>query len=213
MKNIVLTINLLAMVLVALLIVLGVRYALNLYTHHGEAIEVPSLRGVTMGEAVAQFDALGLFVAVSDTGYVKGEKAGVILDQTPDAGSRVKTGRTVYVVVNATRSPLITFPDIIDNSSVREATAKLKAMGFKVGSPEQVAGERDWVYGAKSDGRYLVAGDRVSVDATVTLQVGNGLAAGDDSISVIDEDNIGAEPYDNDIDLDDIDLDEYIEEL
>ena len=33
-------------------------------------------------------------------------------------------------------SPRITIPDVIDNSSLREAMAKLTAMGFKLGSPE-----------------------------------------------------------------------------
>lgn len=212
-KNIFLIVNLLAMMLVALLIVLGVRFALNSYTHHGEAIEVPSLRGETLIAAASRLEVLDLRLEVSDTSYMKGEPAGAILAQTPDAGSRVKSGRTIYVTVNASHSPTIVFPDIVDNSSVREATAKLRAMGLKVTEPERVAGERDWVYGAKADGRPVTAGDRISKDATITIQVGDGYAEGGDSLSVIDEDNIGGGYYGHSDSYEEIEIDGYTDEI
>ena len=65
-------------------------------------------------------------------------------------------------------------PDIIDNSSVREATAKLTALGFKLLEPQIVIGERDWVYGIVSRGRRLNAGDRISIEQPLTLLIGSG---------------------------------------
>ena len=93
------------------------------------------------------------------------------------------------MIVNAAHSPMITLPDIIDNSSLREAMAKLSAMGFKVGKPEYIPGERDWVYGVTVRGRQVVAGDRISVDDVVTVQAGSGIRDESDSIEYVDIDD------------------------
>ena len=86
----------------------------------------------------------------------------------------MKKGHTIYVTVNSPSSPTVTIPDIIDNSSVREATAKLTALGFKLLEPKVVTGEKDWVYGILCRGRRVSAGDRVSIDLPLSLMVGNG---------------------------------------
>lgn len=56
---------------------------------------------------------------------------------------------------------------------MRQAAAKLKAMGFKLTEPEMVAGEQDWVYGIKYRGRALKAGDKVPSEALLTLCIGS----------------------------------------
>ena len=99
--------------------------------------------------------------------------SGIILTQTPAAGSRVKEGRTVYLTITTNDVPLVKIPDLIDNSSLRQAEAKLKAIGFKLTEPEYVSGEQDWVYGIKYRGRSLRAGDKVPYEALLTLSVGN----------------------------------------
>lgn len=64
-------------------------------------------------------------------------------------------------------------PDLIDNSSLRQAEAKLKAMGFRLTEPEYVSGEQDWIYGIKYRGRSLMSGDKIPHEAILTLCVGN----------------------------------------
>ena len=63
--------NLLAMAVVVVLLCLGVKYGIDLYTHHGEKIVVPNLRQKSYADAEHILDKLGLEIAVSDTGYVK----------------------------------------------------------------------------------------------------------------------------------------------
>ncbi len=181
--------NLAAMALVVALACYGLKYWLGVYTHHGEAIEVPDLRQKSFKDAQHILRGLGLDVTVSDTGYVKTLSPDCILEQTPEPGARVKSGRMVTVIVNAAHSPMITLPDIIDNSSLREAMAKLSAMGFKVGKPEYIPGERDWVYGVTVRGRQVVAGERISVDDVVTVQAGSGIRDESDSIEYVDIDD------------------------
>ena len=80
-------------------------------------------------------------------------------------------------------------PDIADNSSLREAEARLKAMGLKLSPCEYVDGERDWVYGVKYRGKNIFGGDRIPIDAELTLQVGSG-SFNDDTLFVDDPDGL-----------------------
>lgn len=178
--------NIFAMIAVIAVLIVAVWIGLNIYTKHGEAIAIPDVRHKSMTEARRILEEKGLNVEVTDTGYVKGLAADCVLEQNPASGETVKSGHTVSLIVNASSTPTITLPDIIQNSSLREATAKLKAMGFKVGPPNFVEGEKDWVYGVTVDGRQVASGDHISVNKTVVLQVGNGLMAESDSVHYVD---------------------------
>lgn len=113
---------------------------------------------------------------------------------------KVKPGHIIYVTVNSPSSPSFAIPDIIDNSSYREAEAKLQAIGFKLLPPKRIIGERDWVYGILCRGRRLNTGEHVSIDSPLTLLIGNGQYGEDDDIDYTepeyyyeeDEDEIGA---------------------
>lgn len=166
--------NLLAMALTVVLICVGVKYGLDIYTHHGEGVPVPNLTGMDFNRAADLLERNGLRIVVSDSGYNKRMPAECVLAQSPGEGTNVKQGHTIYVTVNSPSSPTVAIPDIIDNSSVREATAKLTALGFKLLEPQIVIGERDWVYGIVSRGRRLNAGDRISIEQPLTLLIGSG---------------------------------------
>lgn len=166
--------NLLAMALTVVLLCVGVKYGLDIYTHHGEGVPVPNLTGMNFENAANLLDRNGLRIVVSDSGYNKKLPADCILAQSPGEGTSVKKGHTIYVTVNSPSSPTVAIPDIIDNSSVREATAKLSALGFKLLEPKVVTGEKDWVYGILCRGRRLSTGDRISIELPLTLMIGNG---------------------------------------
>ena len=201
--------NLLAMAVVCLLAFLGIRYGLNTYTHHGESIAIPDVREKSTQSAIATLEGIGMAVEVVDTGYVKTLPPDCVLEQTPEAGQHVKSGHLVRLVVNAQHAPTLKLPDIIDNSSLRTAMSRLSAMGFKVGVPEFVPGEKDWVVGVKADGKPVDTGDKISVNATVVRQAGNGMVGADDSITYVDP-SIDAQNYD-DYEYGDVDDFEVVE--
>ena len=166
--------NLLTMAVIVVLLCFGVKYGLEIYTHHGEGIVVPQVKGMTYSKARMLLEEDGLTIMVTDSGYNKTLPADYILAQTPGYGTKVKSGHTVYVTVNSPSSPTVVVPDIVDNSSVREAEAKLTAMGFRLLPAKRVSGERDWVYGIICRGRRVSNGDRISIDYPLTLLVGDG---------------------------------------
>ncbi len=178
--------NLLAMVLLVVVLALGVHIALNLYTHHGETVSVPDVRKQSLEAAVDAMEAKGLVVEVNDTGYVKNLPPGTVLEQMPSADTRVKTGRVIYLTINATNSPTLALPDIIDNSSLREAQARLTALGFKLGEPKYIPGEKDWVYGVQVNGRGVTKGQRIPIDAKVIILVGNGQVSNEEDLVITD---------------------------
>ena len=143
-------------------------------THHGEGIAVPDLKGMSYHKARLLLEENQLNIVVSDSGFVKTMPADCILAQTPGFGSKVKSGHTIYVTVNSPSSPTFAIPDIVDNSSFREAEAKLMAMGFRLTEPQKVVGEKDWVYGIICRGRRVSNGDRVPIDYPLTLMIGTG---------------------------------------
>ena len=178
--------NLLAMVIVIVLLALGVKYGLDWYTHHGEGVKIPKIEGMDFTKARSLIEDHGLNIMVSDSGYNKAMAANSILVQSPGAGTTVKLGHTIYVTINSPSSPSVAIPDIIDNSSYREAEAKLLALGFKLTPPQQVAGEKDWVYGVLCRGRRIASGENVSIDNPLTLMIGSGTYDSDEEIDYIE---------------------------
>ena len=109
-----------------------------------------------------------------DSTYDHTKPSGAIMVQTPKAGSRVKSGREIYLTINSKESPTVALPDIADNCSLREAQDRLRQLGFRVGPIEEIVGDKDWVYGVKCRGRMVMSGERVPTDAVITLIVGSG---------------------------------------
>ncbi|MCM0341749.1 PASTA domain-containing protein [Bacteroides fragilis] len=187
-------VNIIAMVVVAVLIVFGALKGLDIYTRHGQAVVVPDVKGMSISEAEKMFRDQGLTYVVSDSNYVKNKPSGIILDLNPSVGQKVKEGRTIYLTINTLSTPLCVVPDVADNSSVRQAQAKLMAAGFKLTENRMVSGERDWVYGVIYQGRQLQIGDKAPIGATLTLMVGDGVqSAGADSVDMVEDAAISAD--------------------
>lgn len=172
------------MVVVLAGVIFGVLAALDAYTRHGEAVVVPDVKGLSLAEAQTMFADRGLNCVVADSSYVKNLPAGCILDYSPTAGQRVKEGRMVYLTINALDIPLQEVPDVADNSSVRQAEARLLAAGFRLTNNDSIPGEKDWVYAVKYRGNSLEIGAKVPMGAILTLVIGNGEEAPADSLQV-----------------------------
>ena len=182
--------NVIAILIVIALLCIGVKYGLDFYTHHGESIVVPNIVNMQFDEAEDKLDELGLTLVVSDTGYVKTLPPDCILEQTPVEGKRVKSDHVINVTVNAASAPRLVLPDVIDNGSFREVSSMLASMGFKLGEPQYIPGERDWIYGILVNGRKVAAGDRIPKDAKLVIQVGDGTRSATDTLSVNEEEQI-----------------------
>ena len=165
--------NLIAMVLVGIALCVGLWVWMLQYTMHGESVQVPEVKGMMLSDAEYALEKLELVTVVVDSAYVRQQPAGIVLEQKPVAGSRVKSGREIYLTINQKQTPTNTIPDIAGNCSRREAEARLRALGFKIGPMEFVPGDPDWVIALKVNGREVYTGERVPCDAPIVLVIGN----------------------------------------
>jgi beta-lactam-binding protein with PASTA domain len=184
------------------LLIAGVMFWLSKYTRQEEVTIVPEMKGIPLAHAERLLQWKGLEYQVADSNYVENQLPGRILEQTPSAGQTVKKGRIIYLTINKESVPEYPVPDVADNSSVRQAEAKIMAAGFKLTEHKLIAGERDWVYGVIHKGRTLAPGDKVPMGTTLTLVVGSGqskeqmdLMERDDAYTT-EEDDDDAEFYD-----------------
>lgn len=188
--------NVIAMIVLTGLLIFFVLQGIDVYTQHGKSVLVPSLKGMNEEEAQVMLRNRGLDCVVVDSGYDKNKPSGCILEQNPSDGQHVKKGRTIYLTINSLTMPMQTIPDVADNSSVRQATAKLISAGFQLTANESIPGQLDWVYGIKYNGRQLMLGEKVPTGATLTLVVGNGTkeVIKEDSVSVDGDNSETTEP-------------------
>lgn len=174
-KNIKLVlVNLAAMVLVVVLIPYLVLLWLDAYTRHGESYKVPDVCGMQLDDAKQVLRKSNLDLEIVDYKYKQGASENEIVEQSPVAGSDVKEGRKIMLVMNSTSRPLEIIPSVIDNCSLREAEARLEASGFVVENIVTRKGEKDWVYAIKYNDSILVNGSSVPRGAGLTLIIGRG---------------------------------------
>lgn len=110
----------------------GVFYALRLFTG-GEVVVVPDVRSKSLVEAVRMLQDAGLKSDVQSEVFDPNLAAGYIISQDPEALSRVKTERTILLVVSK-GTELKAVPDVTGKTE-RDATLELQNAGFKVSPP------------------------------------------------------------------------------
>lgn len=84
--------NLFAMAIVVVLLCVGVKFGIDIYTHHGEAIPIPDIRHKNFADAERILADAGLQIEVSDTGFVRNLPPDCILEQSPTPGDVSRLG-------------------------------------------------------------------------------------------------------------------------
>ena len=177
--------SIVAMVIVVIAVPVVAFYMLDIFTHHGEKIEVPSVTGKMIGDAESMLQERDLVAVVNDSLYDKYSTPGMVLDQMPKTGYEVKGGRVVYLTVAMRNVPTVQLPDVVSHGALREAEATLTGLGFKLTPNEPVEGKPlELVVGVKQNGKEVYAGEMIPRDRPLTLLVGAGES---DSIYVSDE--------------------------
>lgn len=144
------------------------------YTLHGKVIEVPNVCGKSLDAGAKLLNDKFLGYEIVDYKYQKGAGENEILEQRPSGAAKVKKGRKIQLTLNSGKEPTISLPDVIDNCSLREAEARLRAAGFKLTEHVTVAGEKDWVYSVIMGEDTLKSAAEVPLGSTLTLVIGSG---------------------------------------
>ncbi len=89
--------NLLGILLFVVVVVFGVLQWLKLYTNHGQKLEMQSYIDQHISEAQEDAESRSFVMIVNDSVHIVGKPGGLIQNQNPKGGSRVKEGRKIYV--------------------------------------------------------------------------------------------------------------------
>lgn len=114
-----------------IIVVAIISICLSIYTRHNSHIEVPEFLGMELNEATHAARKANLRLTVSDSLYVPSYAGGVILKQTPAAGSEVKGRRHIFVTVNSYRQKQVEVP-YVTGYSLRQAKNVLELAGLEI---------------------------------------------------------------------------------
>ncbi|MBZ5513817.1 MAG: PASTA domain-containing protein [Acidobacteriia bacterium] len=101
-------------------------------TIHGNQETMPSLVGMTLAAAERTASYKGLVVKVEDKIFSAQRPADQIVSQQPPAGTRIKVGQHVHVIVSL-GPPRVAIPNLV-GSSLRAAQITAAQRGLTVGS-------------------------------------------------------------------------------
>lgn len=136
--------HLVAVVGITALLIGGIMWILNLYTLHGESVEVPDLNNMNIEDAQRLLATRDLEIEVLDSICKGGGLGGVIKDQTPRANARVKESRKIYITVTGYTdcTASIYYKDLIGRS-LDYVRRQMKRSKIKIGkNPKYIPGGR-----------------------------------------------------------------------
>ena len=179
--------NLVLMVLVAAFLIWAGLAFLKIYTRWGDAVEVPSVVGLSRAEADRELSRADLRMEIIDSVYVDSAKPGVVMETNPRPGSKVKSNRVIFVIVNANNARQISLPQVIQLSR-RQALASLRGSGFTHITEKFVPGEfNDLVLSVRDGSKNiaLMSGKRLPVNTPIVLEISSRTLL--DSLTLVEE--------------------------
>lgn len=120
-------------VAISLILLLGTMLSLKIYTHHGKTIIVPDLTGLTMEEVGDVTSSRHLRFEVVDSVFSTEMPRGTVIKQNPNASSRVKRNRNIFLTMNAVTQEMVSMPQLI-GLSFRQARLALQNAGLTQGA-------------------------------------------------------------------------------
>jgi beta-lactam-binding protein with PASTA domain len=148
---------------------------IDVFTSHGQQVQVPDVRNLPLEKAIDILEDAGLRWEISDsTTFYENYKPGTVIDQDPKAKSYIKKIRIIYLNVNAMHAPIIPLPKLVDLPG-RQGVAMLKAMGYKHVIMDSIPSEMDGlILQVTVDGHTVAPGRPVSVNSQIKITVGDG---------------------------------------
>lgn len=147
---------------------------LDVFTEHGTYKVVPDVKGQQFSQAKETIESNGFRWEISDSIYNDTFAPGCVMEQTPKENTKVKSNRTIYVVINAFTPRLVNLPNVCDMSE-RQAIAKLQEVGLRNIVVETVDSPyKGLVLECKFNGLAIAPGKKIPSSSNITLYVGDG---------------------------------------
>lgn len=112
---------------IALLLTLSFLW-MSSYTHHGEALQVPSYLNINIDEARQKADQQNLKIVVNDSIWSADKAAGTVIEQSPKPLSKVKENRTIYLTITKFHAEEKLLPTLAGNDNYNYYKRRLKQL-------------------------------------------------------------------------------------
>jgi len=169
--------SVLILMFAGLFIFYGTLVVLRHYTHHGEALSVPDVRGMTLDEAEKMLKSKKMRWQLSDSVYVASVIPGAVYIQSPEPGSKVKENRNIFLTINSLAPEKVRMPNVVD-LSFRQAKTMLESQGLSVGRIDYVPYiAKDYVLKQLYRGEEIRRGTEIIKGSDIDLVVGLGLSS------------------------------------
>ena len=162
------------LLLILLLLFLG---SLDLITHHGKTMRIPSVTGRTLADAKKILQAQGFEVQIQDSTYIDTTAPLQVIKQFPEADNQVKINRTVYLTINRSVAPIVDMPNLV-SMTFRTAEVVRRQYGLKLGDtifrPDFA---KNSVLEQQFNGESIKPGTKIQQGSEITLVLGNGIGS------------------------------------
>ncbi len=160
-------------VVLVILYLIGNDIVMPVVTRHGDEFALPDLTDLSLPEAEMKLEQIDLKYEVTSEQYSPGKEKGVVLNQFPIGGTKVKTGRVIKLVTSLGQK-LVPIPNL-SGESVRQAILDLETAGMHLG-------EIAWAFSDTMPEKVVVfsypaSGTQIPMGSPVNLMVNRGRAS------------------------------------
>ncbi|MBR5117254.1 MAG: PASTA domain-containing protein [Muribaculaceae bacterium] len=166
--------NCLGVIIVAVAGLYAMYMLIDLFTQHGKEAKVPSVRNMSLDNAIRKIEEAGFEWEISDSLYNESIKPGMVLEQEPRGNTMAKKTRPIRLTINAFNPMMVNLPPLTE-TSCRDAVSRLKNMGFKYIDIDTVpSADQGLVLAVKVNNHSVTPGSKVSITDRVSIEVGDG---------------------------------------
>lgn len=167
-----------------LLIVIIFFTSLSSITRHNQTIQVPSVTGKSLAEAMQILTGHGFNTEIKDSVYIDSIGPLTVTRQSPESDLNVKVNRTIYLTINRAVPPMIEMPDL-RGFSYKSAEMYLITIGLKMGDTSFVPDiAKNAVKEQRYNGKLIAPGSKIRMASVIDLVLGSGV--GSESFNVPD---------------------------
>lgn len=160
---------------IAFFLLLFILLFLRIYTLHNRTIEVPDFTDMTLESSEELVALRKLESEIFDSIYLAGKPTGVVLEQHPKPGAKVKKGRRIFFTINSSGPEKVYMPSLV-GETLPNAKAKLQTLGLLLGElryrydiTKNVVLEQQYHY------QKIEPGDTLFKGSKIDLVLGKGL--------------------------------------
>jgi beta-lactam-binding protein with PASTA domain len=166
------TTNIAVAVVACLILFWIVSIGLNIFTRHGQVLEVPDFTNRSLQEAQELAEDHHMELVITDSVFVSYRPRGVVFRQNPKSGALVKKNRHIFITINSMTPRKVETPNVV-GYSLRQAKTVLASKNLRVGrlgyTPDIATNN---VLQQKYRGAVITPGIEIPVDSYIDLELG-----------------------------------------